>query len=92
MCNQKIRIGEKYQRFSGKYEGDFFDYKHHLTCYRIIDAYCRDVDEHEYCNDVVQYWLHDTYCIDCKHYDCDCTFSELNCPAIQKHYMQEVEK
>lgn len=91
LCNQIIHKGEVYHRYSGKYDGEMFDDKYHLTCQRIINAYCEDVNDREYCNDMVQDWLHDTYCLDCKHYDYDCTFSELNCPAIQKHYMQEKE-
>lgn len=92
LCGQVIRKGEKYIRHSGKYDGDLFDDKYHLTCKNIIDAYCSDQGDREYCNDIVQDWLHDTYCLDCKHYDYDCTFSELNCPFIQKHYKQEGEE
>ena len=92
LCNQKIHIGEKYHRFAGKYEGNMFNDKYHLTCRRIIKAYCEAMGDREYSNDEVQDWLHDTYCLDCKHYDYDCTFLELTCPFIREHYKQEGEE
>ena len=90
LCNQTIRKGEIYNRHSGKYDGQMFDDKYHLTCQRIIKTYCSMMGEREYNNDSVQDWLHDTYCYDCEHYkNDDCEAFELNCPEIQKRYKQE---
>ena len=87
LCDQTIHKGEIYNRHSGKYNGDMFDDKYHLTCKNIIDAYCDAQGEGEYNNDSIQEWLHDTHCLDCEHYENDvCTFTELCCPFIQKHY------
>ena len=87
LCNQKIHKGEKYNRYSGKYNGQMFDDKYHLACQRIIKAYCDAMDDREYDEDSIQEWLYDTHCLDCKHYENDdCTFLELCCPHIRKHY------
>lgn len=83
-CNQKIQIGEKYSRFSGKYDGDMFDVKHHLLCERICRAYCDWANDNEYSNDDVQDWLQSEICYDCKHYeDDDCEEHPLSCPIIR---------
>lgn len=36
LCGQKIGIGQKYIRHSGKYDGDFFDDCFHESCYDLI--------------------------------------------------------
>lgn len=90
LCGQTIHKGEKYHRYSGKYDGQMFDEKYHLSCQNIIQAYCNAMDEREYNEDSIQDWLHDTHCHDCKQHD-DCTHIELWCPLIRKHYEQEGE-
>lgn len=90
LCGNKIHVGETYHRFSGKYDGDMFDLKHHLTCQRIIKAYCRAHSDDEYNNDEIEDWLRDTYCYDCEQRECNCEqLFETRCPEIRKHYMQE---
>lgn len=93
LCNEKICIGEKYHRYSGKYEGDLFDDKFHLTCQRIINAYCEAMGDHEYCNDAIEDWLCDIYCHACKHYEYDCEgLFPICCKGIREHYTQEGEE
>ena len=41
LCGEEIHAGEKYVRFSGKYDGMMFDNKFHLLCNRMIEEYCR---------------------------------------------------
>ena len=39
-CGETISIGDKYQRCSGKWDGEVLTYKTCLGCMRIRDAYC----------------------------------------------------
>ena len=92
LCGGTIHIGEKYHRYSGKYDGDMFDEKYHLICQNIINSYCDETGDWEYNNDCIQDWLRDKYCYDCKHgadEDDDCTYLELSCPLIRNHYENE---
>ena len=87
LCGQIIHKGEVYHRYSGKYDGEFFDDKYHLTCQRIINAYCDEMNDREYDNDSIQEWLHDKYCYDCKDNEDEiCDYMELSCPLIRKNY------
>ena len=93
LCNQKIKVGEKYHRYSGKYDGDMFDDKYHLTCQRIINAYCEKMNDNEYDEYCICDWLQDEYCLDCRCYEEDnCTFYPLTCPKIRQHYEKEGAK
>lgn len=94
LCGQKILKGETYHRYSGKYNGDMFDDKQHLTCRNIINAYCSAIGENEYDDDSISDWLHDKYCFDCKHYDeDDCEHPcVLDCPLIREHFIEKGEK
>lgn len=93
LCDQKIKVGEKYHRYSGKYDGDMFDNKYHLTCQKIINAYCEKMNDNEYDEDGICDWLHDEYCIDCRCYEEDnCTFYPLYCPKIRKHFEKGAEE
>ena len=94
LCGWTILKGEKYHRWCGKYDGDMFDDKQHLTCRNIINAYCSAIGEGEYDNDEISDWLHEQYCFDCKyHEDDDCEFpNPLNCPLIRQHFVEKGEK
>ena len=85
LCNQRIKVGEKYSRFRGKYDGDWIDIKHHLLCDRICRAYCDWANDDEYSNDCVQDWLHDEYCYDCERCE-DCEENPLSCPVIRAEF------
>lgn len=87
LCGEEIQKGEKYSRFSGKYDGYMFDAKHHLLCAHIIGEYCEWACDNEYDNDNVIDWLRDTICSDCKHSwygdgNDDCDASVFLCPKI----------
>ena len=87
LCGQKIEKGEKYHRYSGKYDGDLFDDKYHLICQKIINAYCEASTEGEYTNDEIYDWLRDDYCPDCAMYANDeCEDYPLSCPYIRKKF------
>ena len=90
LCNHKIAVGEKYSRFSGKYDGDMLDIKHHLLCKRIVDTYCEKTGEGEYINDEVQDWLREEYCYQCEKYE-ECTVHEFECPIIRENLEKVVE-
>lgn len=90
LCNHKIHVGEKYSRFSGKYDGDMFDVKHHLLCERICRAYCDWANESEYTNDDVQDWLREEYCLCCENYE-ECTVHEFECSIIRENIEKVVD-
>ena len=93
LCGGTIHKGEKYSRYSGKYDGDMFDYKYDLICQNIINSYCEESQDSEYSNDYIQEWLYDKYCYDCKlgvDEDNNCTFIELGCPFIRQYYEKEI--
>ena len=93
LCNQAIHKGKVYHRWSGKYDGDIFDCKYHPVCQEIISAYCNAMNDSEYSNDEIYDWLHDEYCLDCKHYENDdCTEYPLSCPLIRKHFEKGSEE
>ena len=66
LCGGKIAIGEKYERYTGKYDGDFFDQCFHENCIAILDKFCRDQQDEEYQQDWVADWLYERVCNDCK--------------------------
>jgi hypothetical protein len=95
LCGGKIKIGEKYERFSGKNDGEMFDIKHHMLCTEIIRQYCDYIGEQEYDADSVCEWVTET-CADCEHYDEDrndftpCTCSTFQCPKVIKRFSKEI--
>ena len=87
LCGQEIKKGEKYHRWCGKYDGDMFDNKLHMTCQKIISSYCSAVDENEYSEDEISEWLHYEYCLECSYYEEDiCTFFPTTCPKIRQKF------
>lgn len=92
LCGGTINVGEKYNRFSGKYDGDMFDDKYHVACQNMIQSYCLDQNDTEYDNWSVADWLHDKYCVECEHYKNDtCSTSELRCQKIINDYTSSEE-
>ena len=65
LCGGEIAIGEKYERYTGKYDGDFFDQCFHENCIAILDKFCRDQQDEEYQQDWVSDWLYGRVCDDC---------------------------
>lgn len=92
LCNGKIQVGEKYTRFSGKFEGEMFDTKHHALCTEIIRQYCDCVGDNEYDADSVRDWATEVVCGQCNHYDDDredytpCECSLFSCPNAIKRF------
>ena len=90
LCGKIIHIGEKYNRYSGKYDGDMFDDCYRMTCRNIIDAFNDANGYDEYNIDWINDWLHDTYCLDCEHYENDeCEYTNCSCPIIRSHFEKE---
>jgi hypothetical protein len=92
LCGGKIAVGEKYERFSGKNDGEMFDIKHHLLCAEIIRQYCDYIDDQEYDADSAYEWVQETVCAGCEHYDDErddytpCTCSIAQCPKIIERF------
>ena len=93
LCGEKIEKGQKYHRYSGKYDGELFDDKYHCVCQKIINAYCDWASEREYTNDEIYDYLHDEYCLDCKKYEDDeCVNNPLSCPFIREKFPDMIGK
>lgn len=90
LCGEAIKIGEKYLRYSGKYDDYFFDEKYCADCENCLDYYCCITGEYEYTDDDVLDTLRDRFCDGCVHGfktdDCidDCEESLWHCAIIQK--------
>jgi len=83
LCRETIEVGERYARYSGKYEGDFFDEKYHIGCYNLIGEYCLSTGENEYDDWCVMDWIADRVCSDCpKHHDDTCTGKVFRCSMV----------
>ena len=91
LCGQNIKVGEKYHRQSGKYEGEFFDRCHHMTCDKIIASYCSENNENEYDDDHIIDWLGNIYCYDCEKEE-DCEIEILQCEHIRINFRELVEE
>ena len=89
LCGSKILLGQTYERYSGKYDGDMFDLKKYcLDCEKIIDAFLEENGYDEYSNDDIYDWLVERFYYDCKHgWHCDdalddCTVNRFCCSTI----------
>lgn len=65
LCGDRIGIGEKYVRNSGKLHGEMFDYKYHTGCHDIIETYCLEVADDEYDLESVHNWIREEICPKC---------------------------
>ena len=91
-CNQKINVGEKYHRQSGKYDGDFFDRKVHMICDNMISTFCKEENEYEDISyDGVVEWLRYKHCYNCPD-DEECNISMFECKKIIDKYQRTLEK
>jgi len=95
ICGKVIEVGEKYHRYSGKYEGEFYDCKYCTDCDDRIKAYLDGIDECEFDEDGVNYFLQEEFCHKCNHgcwtEDCldDCEESVWHCPIITEKIKAE---
>lgn len=78
LCRRTIPMGTKYVRFSGKFNGDYFDYKYHTECDTIINEYCTTSGETEWNDWVIFNWLQCVLCDNCDERD-DCEKSVIDC-------------
>ena len=94
LCMQEIVVGEKYQRESGKYDGDFFDRCSHMHCAKMIAEYLSERQEQEYDAEFIREWLSDTYCYSCESYSCEnldsCEGDILCCEKIIANFGGEI--
>ena len=81
LCGGEIAAGEKYERYSGKYDGDFFDQCFHEECIAILDKFCRDQQDEEYQQDWVADWLYVRVCDDCPKREC-CKENVFRCKNV----------
>lgn len=94
LCGGVIPIGQKYTRYSGKYDGEMFDYKLHLPCKAVINEYCDRNNECEYDEDAISEWLNEEVC--CKLCDIEtrdnCFHSAMGCPKVLKYLEIETKE
>lgn len=84
ICGGTITTGKEYVRYSGKYDGEFFDYKYHAECHEVINAYLRETGECEYDEESISEWLNEAVCCnlcDIETRD-DCFHSAFNCEKV----------
>ncbi len=86
LCGEYIQPGERYFRFAGKYDGDFFDHCFHPDCDRLIDR-CVD-GAGEWSVDEVYDWIRECVCWSCPGYNedldgaFDCTENIYRCEKV----------
>jgi len=86
LCRGTIELGDPYTRYSGKYEGEFFDNKFHIECFDLVNNYCFDENEDEWDHDAVSDWITDTACRGCENYDDgDCERNNYRCDLALRH-------
>lgn len=89
LCNKPIYKGELYNRFSGKYQKQMFDYCYHISCKTIMSEYCSEHNTISYnvSDNVsdIDNWLKENYCNYCNNISCN--YNRLNCPIIIRYYI-----
>ena len=79
LCGMLINSGEKYHRFSGKYDDMMFVSTLHLDCERVVRAYTLEHNEDEWNEDWVFDWLREQVCMDCERYEDNNEDEEPDC-------------
>ena len=70
LCGQEIPVGEKYERWTGKWCGDFYNQHFHLSYCDILQEYAISSGEEEWSADCMHDWLYDECCRSCRKEDC----------------------
>lgn len=89
-CQQKIRVGEKYEYESGKFEDQFFDRRYHMSCSEIMQEFCFESDDSAFTYDEVSDWWQDKYCYQCALWydnggECECDMDKrIWCTKFKK--------
>lgn len=88
-CGKEIKIGERYHKESGKYDGEFFSRALCSNCAEIEADYCANIDNEFLWDEIIDY-ARDTFCVNCQHKekdeDGDCDYLLGECPYIKEHY------
>lgn len=93
LCRGTINIGDKYIRYSGGYNGEYYDDKYHVTCQAVINEYCGRNGDNEYSDDEINDWLDGEVC--CNICDIEtrdgCFASAMTCPKVLAYLEIEME-
>ena len=81
LCEELIPAESKYERQIGRFDGEFFCHKFHLSCAQLIDDYCDHYQESEYTFDAVLEWIADRWCYACEDRDV-CRLSVPRCSVV----------
>ena len=91
LCHEIIEKGEIYNRYTGKYDGNFFDLKYHLTCMNFITTYGKDMEETEYDEESVYEYIEEKHCLGCQYYEKDCSEIPFKCEIIKEKYKEKTK-
>lgn len=81
LCGQEITVGEKYERWAGKWCGDFYNHCFHLTCCDLVEEYAITFGEEEWSTDCIHDWLCDECCRNCSEVD-SCELDLFHCDMV----------
>lgn len=81
LCGQEITVGEKYERWTGKWCGDFYNQYFHLTCCDLVEEYSISFGEEEWSTDWIHDWLYDECCRNCSEVD-SCKLNVFHCNTV----------
>ena len=80
LCGQEISVGEKYERWTGKWCGDFYNQYFHLFCANLVEEYTISFGE-EWSFDWIHNWLYDECCRNCSRKE-DCELNVFRCDKV----------
>ena len=78
ICKQPIEKGRRYIHYFDRRVHDIKDYRFHMECFRIVEAYCKTRNRTAFTPITVRKWAMKEYCEKC-HEDCELH----NCNRIQ---------
>ena len=81
LCRQEIPVGEKYERWTGKWCGDFYSQYFHSTCCDLVQEYGLTSGEDEWYGYWIHDWLHDECCTGCSSKE-DCELNVFRCDKV----------
>lgn len=86
-CEKVLKIGEKYSRQVGKFDGDFFSRALCVTCREMLNDYCNDVDNEFSWDSIIEY-AREQVCYKCESYE-NCDLRITGCEIVKEHYKRE---
>ncbi len=81
ICKSSILTGDTYIRYSGKYDGDFFDLCFHTSCKKLLDAFIHDSNDCEYDPVWIREWAIEEVCNTCNMQD-NCNKNPCLCHKV----------